>query len=279
MLEGGAMRGLFSVGVCDVLYEHGIKPDGIIGVSAGAAFGCNYKSGQLGRALRYNKLMAKDKRYSSWAAFRKTGDIFTASFCYHYVPTHIDLFDSEAFEQNPTEFYAVCTDVETGQAVYKQLHRGGHEMFEWIRASASMPVCSRIVEIEGRRLLDGGVADSIPLEHFNRIGYGRNIVILTQPLGYQKRLNPFYPIMRYSLRHYPNMVRAMRHRHEMYNRELLYVAAEETAGRAFVVRPPESLPIGHLCHNAEQMQQVYDIGRQTALKSIEKIETFWNKQQ
>lgn len=275
VLEGGAMRGLFSVGVCDVLYEHGIVADGIIGVSAGAAFGCNYKSGQPGRALRYNKLMAKDRRYSSWGAFRKTGDIFTASFCYHYVPTHIDLFDSEAFEKSATEFYAVCTDVETGQAVYQRLDRGGHEMFEWIRASASMPVCSRIVEIGKQKLLDGGVADSIPLEYFNRIGYERNIVVLTQPLGYQKRLNSFYPIMRYSLRSYPNMVRAMRHRHKMYNRELLYVAQEEKARRAFVIRPPRALPIGHLCHKPEQMQQVYDIGRQTALDNIKQIEQFW----
>lgn len=274
VLEGGAMRGLFTVGVCDVLYEQGIAADGIIGVSAGAAFGCNYKSGQLGRALRYNQLMAKDKRYSSWGALLKTGDLFTASFCYHYVPTHIDLFDSEAFEQSPVEFYAVCTDVETGAAVYKKLERGGHEMFEWIRASSSMPVVSRIVEIEGRKLLDGGVADSIPLEYFHSIGYKRNIVVLTQPEGYQKRLNSFFPLMRHSLRHYPNMVYAMRHRHEMYNRELRYVAESEAAGQSLVIRPPRKLPIGHLCHKPEQMQEVYDIGRQTAMERIDEIREF-----
>lgn len=274
VLEGGAMRGLFSVGVCDVLYENGFNADGIIGVSAGAAFGCNYKSGQIGRALRYNKLMAKDKRYSSLAAFHKTGDIFTASFCYHYVPTHIDVFDNEAFEKSQTEFYAVCTDVETGRAVYKRLDRGGHEMFEWVRASASMPVCSKIVEIEGRRLLDGGVADSIPLEYFNNIGYERNIVVLTQPEGYKKKLNSFYPIMRMSLRRYPNMVYAMRHRHEMYNQELQYVAESEVAGWSLVIRPPMKLPIGHLCHKPEQMQEVYDIGRQTALNRIDEIREF-----
>jgi len=274
VLEGGAMRGLFTVGVCDVLYEQGIAPDGIIGVSAGAAFGCNYKSGQPGRALRYNKLMARDRRYCSLGALRKTGDIFTASFCYHYVPTHIDMFDSDAYEKNPTEFYAVCTDVETGRAVYKRLDRGGHEMFEWIRASASMPVVSRIVEIEGMKLLDGGVADSIPLEYFRRAGYGRNIVVLTQPEGYRKRLNSLYPIMRMSLRRYPNMVRAMRHRHEMYNQELLYVARSESEGSSIVIRPPQKLPIGHLCHKPEQMQQVYDIGRATALARIDEIREF-----
>lgn len=271
VLEGGAMRGLFSVGVCDVLYENGIRPDGIIGVSAGAAFGCNYKSGQPGRALRYNQLLAHDRRFSSWGSFIKTGDLVNAAFSYHYVPTHIDRFDNEAFEADPTHFYAVCTDVETGRAVYKKLERGGHEMFEWIRASASMPVCSRIVEIGNHKLLDGGVADSIPLEHFNQIGYDRNIVVLTQPMGYKKRLNRFFPLMRYSLRRYPNMVYAMRHRHEMYNRELEYVARSEAEGKSIVIRPPRKLPIDHMCHKPEQMQQVYEIGRQTTTESLGKI--------
>lgn len=274
VLEGGAMRGLFTVGVCDVLFENGLSVDGIVGVSAGAAFGCNYKSGQLQRALNYNKLMARDPRYCSWAAFRKTGDLFTASFCYHYVPSHIDVFDSAAFEANPMEYYVVCTDVETGRAVYQRLDRGGHELFEWVRASSSMPVVSRIVEIGGRKLLDGGVADSIPLQFFNQQGYERNIVVLTQPAGYQKRLNSFFPLMRHSLRHYPNMVYAMRHRHEMYNRELQYVAKSEADGQSIVIRPPQKLPIGHLCHKPEQMQAVYDIGRQTALERINEIREF-----
>ncbi|MBR7031101.1 MAG: patatin-like phospholipase family protein, partial [Prevotella sp.] len=114
VLEGGAMRGLFTAGILDVMMEAGIEPDGLIGVSAGAAFGCNYKSRQPGRALRYNKRFARDKRYCSWQSWWKTGDLYNAEFGYHIIPTQYDIFDDKAFEENPMEFYAVCTDVETG---------------------------------------------------------------------------------------------------------------------------------------------------------------------
>ena len=109
------MRGLFSAGVIDVLMEHGINFDGIVGVSAGAAFGCNMKSRQAGRAIRYNTKFANDWRYCSLRSLLTTGDIFGGEFCYHYLPKHLDIFDNDAFDQNPQEFYAVCTDVETGE--------------------------------------------------------------------------------------------------------------------------------------------------------------------
>ena len=164
VLEGGAMRGLFTSGIIDVMMEAGIEPDGLIGVSAGAAFGCNYKSRQPGRAIRYNKRYARDKRYCSWQSWLKTGDLFNAEFGYHVIPKKYDLFDDKAFEQNPMEFYAVCTDVETGLPVYKKLEESTHLTYDWIRASASMPLASKVVELEGRKVLDGGVADSIPLK-------------------------------------------------------------------------------------------------------------------
>ena len=157
------MRGLFTAGIIDVMMEHGVEPDGLIGVSAGAAFGCNYKSRQPGRAIRYNKRFAHDKRYCSWQSWWKTGDLYNAEFGYHIIPTQYDIFDDEAFEQNPMAFYAVCTDVETGKAVYKKLDKCGSLTYDWIRASASMPLASKVVELEGK-VLDGGVADSIPLE-------------------------------------------------------------------------------------------------------------------
>ena len=181
VLEGGALRGLFSVGVFDVLTEHGIMPDGIVGVSAGAAFGCNIKSHQQGRPLRYNKLMAHEWRYCSLRSLIKTGDLFGGDFCYHYMPNNIDLLDAEAYNADPIEFYAVCTDLTTGNAVYKLLMKIDYEAEEWFRASASMPLCSKIVEINGQKLLDGGITDSIPLKFMQSKGYARNIVVLTQP--------------------------------------------------------------------------------------------------
>ena len=275
VLEGGAMRGLFTAGIIDVMMEHGVEPDGMIGVSAGAAFGCNYKSRQPGRAIRYNKRFAKDKRYCSWQSWWKTGDLYNADFGYHVIPTQYDIFDDAAFEANPMAFYAVCTNVETGEAVYKQLENAGQLTYDWIRASASMPLASKVVELEGMKVLDGGVADSIPLEYFERIGYERNVVILTQPEGYLKEHNRLMPLMRIALRNYPKMIEAMDKRHLMYNKQLVYVYKAEEAGRALVIRPDAKLPIGHISHDPEEMQRVYDIGREMGERRIEEIEAFY----
>ena len=275
VLEGGAMRGMFTAGIIDVMMEAGIKPDGLIGVSAGAAFGCNYKSQQPGRALRYNKRFARDKRYCSWWSWLKTGNLYNAEFGYHIIPTQIDLFDDKTFEENPMAFYAVCTDVETGKPVYKQLIQSNALTYDWIRASASMPFASRVVELEGQKLLDGGVADSIPLEYFERIGYERNVVILTQPAGFIKESNPLMPLMRIALRKYPNMIEAMDQRHVMYNRELEYVRKAEQEGRCLVIRPDSKLPIGHISHDPEEMQCVYDIGRAAGERHLEEIKQFY----
>lgn len=275
VLEGGAMRGLFTAGILDVMMEAGIEPDGIIGVSAGAAFGCNYKSRQSGRALRYNKRFARDKRYCSWQSWWKTGDLYNAEFGYHIIPTQYDIFDDKAFEENPMAFYAVCTDVETGEPVYKQLTEASPLTYDWIRASASMPLASKVVELEGMKVLDGGVADSIPLQYFESIGFERNVVILTQPDGYVKEHNKLMPLMRIALRKYPKMIEAMDKRHLMYNKELVYVYEAETAGRALVIRPEKPLPIGHISHNPDEMQQVYDIGRKMGEQRIEEIKEFY----
>ncbi|MBR5392674.1 MAG: patatin family protein [Prevotella sp.] len=274
VLEGGALRGLFSAGVMDVMMEKGITFDGIIGVSAGAAFGCNYKSGQIGRAIRYNMRFARDKKYCSVQSFLKTGDLFGAEYAYHIVPEQYDKFDNEAFEQNPTEFYVVCTDVVNGIPIYKKCTRGGHQTYDWIRASASMPVVSHVVELEGYQLLDGGMTDSIPLAYFQQIGFDRNIVILTQPAGYQKTPNPLMPLIRVGLRHYPKTVEAMRNRPEMYNSQLAYLEQEEQKGNTLVIRPQEKLPIGHISHDPEEMKRVYDIGREMGKQRIQEIRDF-----
>ena len=271
VLEGGAMRGLFTAGIIDVMMEHGVWPDGLIGVSAGAAFGCNMKSRQVGRAIRYNKRFARDSRYSGVRSLLTTGDYFNAQFAYHVVPHKYDIFDNQAFEENPMEFVAVCTDVETGQPVYKRLEKCNEDTYDWIRASASMPLCSRVVCLEGYKLLDGGVSDSIPLEYAEQQGYERNVVILTQPLGYRKHHTRLMPLMRIGLRKYPLMVEAMDRRYLMYNRQLDYVAEAERQGRCLVIRPDEKLPIGHVCHNPEQMERVYQTGRQMGERKINEI--------
>ena len=275
VLEGGAMRGLWTAGVTDVMMEHDVWPDGLIGVSAGAAFGCNIKSRQIGRAIRYNTRFAKDSRYSGTKSLLTTGNYFNAEFGYHTMPHQLDIFDDAAFNQNPMVFYVVRTDVETGQPVYKELKETSDETYDWIRASASMPLVSKIVELEGYKLLDGGVADSIPLAYFESLGYTRNVVILTQPLGYQKAHNRLMPLMRLSLRHYPKMIEAMDKRHIMYNHQLEFVAQAERDGRCLVIRPESKIPIGHISHDPNQMRLVYEQGRAVGEKYISKILEFY----
>ncbi len=275
VLEGGAMRGLFTAGIIDVMMEAGVEPDGLIGVSAGAAFGCNYKSRQPGRAIRYNTRFAKDARYSGLKSLLTTGDYFNAQFGYHIVPYQYDLFDVAAFEQNPMEFMVVCTDVLTGQAVYHKMDRVDYDELEWLRASASMPLASKVVEVAGHKLLDGGVADSIPLAYFESIGYDRNVVILTQPEGYVKHRTKLMPLMRIGLRHYPEMIQAMDRRYLMYNHELEFVRQAEREGRCLVIRPDEKLPIGHISHDPEEMKRVYQIGREMGDRYIERIKAFY----
>lgn len=277
ILEGGAMRGLFSAGVIDVMMEQGLRPDGIVGVSAGAAFGCNYKSGQHGRALRYNQRFARDSRYCGIRSLISSGDLFNAEFAYHVVPNIYDIFNSKAFETSPMEYYVVCTDVMTGEAVYHKCTRGGDSFYEWVRASASMPLVSNVVKIDGRGLLDGGISDSIPLEFFERSGYDANVVVLTQPEGYVKRQSRFMPLMRWGLRKYPGVRDAMARRHEMYNAQLDYVRNAERAGRCVVIRPEAPLPIGHISHNPDDMQCVYDLGRAVALKMLSEIKAIWHQ--
>ena len=275
VLEGGAMRGLFSAGICDVMMEHDIWPDGIIGVSAGAAFGCNYKSRQPGRAIRYNMRFAKDRRYSGLWSLLTSGDYFNAEFAYHTVPNTYDLFDDAAFEANPMEFVVVCTDVTTGKPIYQKLSASDRETYDWIRASASMPLVSRVVELSGHKLLDGGVSDSIPLAYFEQRGYDRNVVILTQPDGYQKEHNRLMLLMKMALSKYPQMIDALDKRHIMYNQQLDFVRKAEAEKRCLIIRPEEKIPIGHISHNPEQMRRVYEMGRKTGEQQIENIKNFY----
>ena len=268
------MRGLFSAGIMDVLMENGIRFDGIIGVSAGAAFGCNYKSGQTGRSIRYNTAYSRDPRYCSIRSLIKTGDLYGADFCYHELPEKLDIFDSDAFFNDPTEFYVVCTDVNTGKPVYKKIDSPETDCFEWVRASASMPLASKVVEIDGYSLLDGGISDSIPLKYFESIGYGKNVVILTQPENYTKKKNRLIPLMKISLKNFPEAVEAMKHRHEIYNETLEYIKERELSGDILVIRPEASLQIGRVEHDPEKMMKVYEEGRRTALQKLSEIQSF-----
>lgn len=274
VMEGGAMRGMFTAGVIDVFMENGIEFDGAVGVSAGAAFGCNYKSNQPRRVIRYNTRFCRDKRYCSFLSLIRTGNIFGADFCYHEIPEKLDIFDCKTFNNSPVEFFVVCTDVETGKPVYHKMTKADYNELEWMRASASMPVVSRIVEVDGKKLLDGGISDSIPLKFMEKSGYYRNVVILTQPRDYVKKPSSMARRFRLLLRNYPNLIKAMNNRHKMYNAELKYIKRSEQTGKAFVIAPPEKLPVGHIEHNPDVLREVYRIGRNTANEYLDDVISF-----
>jgi len=261
VLEGGAMRGLFTAGVLDVLMEHGVKFDGLVGVSAGACFGCNYKSGQIGRVIRYNKRFARDPRYCSWKSLLATGDMFGADFCYRELPLELDVFDAAAFETNPMEFHVVVTDCATGKPVYRRLDKGDEKTFRWIQASASMPLVSRPVPIDGGLYLDGGLSDGIPLKYFESLGYEWNLVITTRPHGYRKFPKRRICLLKPFLRHNPAIYKALKNRHVWYNETLEYIDSRVDAGKAVLIAPKEPLGISRICHDPDCMQRIYDIGR------------------
>lgn len=270
VMEGGAMRGMFTCGVLDVIMENGISFDGAVGVSAGATFGCNIKSRQIGRALRYNKKYCKDKRYHSIRSLLTTGDIYNVPFCYDELPYKLDKWDIDAFKANPMEFYCVATDINTGKPVYHKCETGGKEDIIWIQASASMPLVSRPVEINGGVYLDGGISDSIPLKFMEGLGYDKILVIETQPKDYVKGRQKYMPLVRWMLRKYPNMIKAMEERYLMYNEQKRYVREKEEKGEIEVIRPLEPLNISPVETDEKELERVYQLGRAEALKYLNK---------
>jgi len=279
IMEGGAMRGMFTAGVTDVLMENGIVFDGAIGVSAGAVFGCNYKSEQPGRVIRYNKRFCNDPRYCGLRSLITTGDFYNAEFDYVTLPHELDVFDTTAYKSNPMDFYVTVTDIRTGRAVYRNLRDGSDEDIQWMRASASMPVLSRIVELEGGLYSDGGTSDSVPVKFFQSIGYDRNVIILTQPDEYRKKKNKFLPVIKAAFRKYPEFIRAISERHVMYNETIEYIRNLEKSGEVLVIRPDSPLNIKAGEKNPDEYERVYQLGRNAAQVRLEEIKNFLNQKE
>lgn len=275
VLEGGGMRGMYTDGILDVFMDHGISFDGVIGVSAGAIHGSSFVSGQKGRNIRYYKKYIRDNRFISMKNLIKTGDIAEVQFCYHDLPEKLDLYDYDAFNRSKTEFYAVCSNVETGQPEYIRITDMKGQI-DVIRASASLPYVSRLVEYDGMKLLDGGCTDSIPLMEFRKMGFSKNAVILTRPKGYRKEPEQL-AMAKIRYRKYPAFVEALSHRHERYNETVEQIEQLEKAGEIFVLRPDKPLEIGRLERSPEKLQQVYEIGRRDALMKLRDLK-YWLQQ-
>lgn len=274
VLEGGGMRGIYTAGVLDEMMDWGVRPDGILGVSAGAIHGASFVSGQKGRNIRYTKRYCRNWRFMSLRSLLLTGDLVGRAFSYEELPYRLDPFDFDAFLKSPVRFYALATDVETGGAICLDGKRDAHTLLEVLRASSSMPLVSTIVAWEGRRYLDGGTADSIPLKRFEDMGYTRCLVVRTQPEGFVKRPDRALALMRARYRRYPAFVRASERRHEVYNASLAYAAQAQAEGRALVLCPSRRIPIGRVERNPEVLEAQYQLGRADARAARARIEGF-----
>lgn len=269
VLEGGGMRGIYTAGVLDVLMENGVAFDGVIGVSAGAVHGCSFVSGQRGRSIRYYKKYYKDKRFMSYWNFFRTGDIVDEKFCYHDLPEVLDPYDYDAFCASETEFYVTCTNVETGKPEYMRI-TDMRAQIDLMRASASLPYVSRIVETDGMKLLDGGCSDSIPVRAFMDMGFERNVVVLTRQKGYMKK--PERPkLAGLFYRSYPEFVKSVENRAYDYNKTLKDIERLEKAGRIFVIRPSEAPKIGRMSHNLKEITETYQAGRRDAGRCVKEL--------
>ena len=276
VLEGGGMRALFTAGVLDALLdvkELGI--DGIVGVSAGALFGANYVSGQKERAIRYNKKYARDKRYMGFYSWITTGNAVNEEFAFYEIPFKLDVFDQEKFKQSKIDFYVVMTNVESGKPEYV-LIKDVFKQMEYLRATSALPFASKIIEINGKKYLDGGISDSIPIDYCEGLGYDKIILVLTRPKNTHKedKLNFLYKLV---YRKYPNLVERLINMGKDYEVVLKKIKNLETENKIFVIRPPKVLKIGRLEKNEDKIQNVYDIGLNTGKKEIDNLLKYLNK--
>lgn len=278
VLEGGSLRGLYSVGVLDVLMENNIEVDGIVGVSAGALFGVNYFSKQKGRAIRYNKKYCNDKRYISIRSLILTGNVVNKNFAFYKVTKELDPFDNETYIKNKKDYYVAMTNVKTGQAEYVKIE-SPIEQLEELRATSAMPLASKMIKINGNKYLDGGITDSIPIDKCISLGYKKIIAVLTQPLDYRKRpLNKKKErIVKWKFRKYPKLIAAMLSRYEKYNATLERIIDLENKQEIFVIRPSQKIDINILERNPDKMQEVYDLGVNDCKKIVNDLKKFLKK--
>lgn len=275
VLEGGALRGLYTSGVLDALYENNIDIDCIIGVSAGALFGVNYFSCQPKRVMRYNKKYCKDKRYISLLSLILTGDIVNKNFAYYKISEKLDPFDQKAFIKTDKPFYAVATNVDTGKAEYFLIKKPLDEL-EKLRASSAMPVLTKIVDIDGKKYLDGAIGDSIPVKKAIEMGYKKIIVVLTQPKNYVKKELNSKQIKSVSRRYkkYPKFIEASLKRPSLYNETIEMITKLEDEKKIFVFRPSKSINISPIRKTVKELEDAYALGYNDGLDYLSDLKVY-----
>lgn len=272
VLEGGAMRGLYTAGVLDVFLDNKIETDAVYGTSAGVLFGVNYISEQRGRTIRYNKTYASDPRYMGFRSLLTTGNIINKDFAFYEIPFKLDVFDQDTFSKSKTKLYATVTNVHTGQVEYHQVSNVLQQM-EILRATSAMPFVSKMVKLDEQYYLDGGLADSIPLKKCIDDGYEKIIVVLTRPLGYKKQKSSRLPAKLF-YKKYPNLINTINSRYIMYNKQIAFIKELEKERKIIVVRPSKRIKIGRIEKDTERLQAIYDLGINDCKNLIETIKMY-----
>ncbi|WP_283595393.1 patatin-like phospholipase family protein [Paraclostridium bifermentans] len=276
ILEGGGMRGIYTAGVLDFFIEKNIEVDITIGVSAGSCHASSYLSKQYKRAYNATVDYINDKRYLSFSNLIKTGSIFGMDFMFNKIPNELNIYDYDTFAKSKSKFVVVATNCETGSPEYFELKDLKKEII-YMQASCSIPMFANIVEIDGFKLVDGGVSDSIPIEYALNQGYKKNIVVLTRDITYKKNKQKFLPIVNRKYKKYPNLIKAIENRHLNYNKSLNLVNQLEKDGDVLVIRPKKPVNVSQIEKNAKKLTSLYKEGYDDAKELYDKILDFIKK--
>lgn len=278
VLEGGSFRCQFTAGVLDVFMENGVEVSACYGVSAGALSGLNYKSRQIGRANRVNLAFCNDSRYMGAKSFATSGSVVGYDFLLNDIQDRLDPFDNDAFEKNPMSLYAVATDVVFGTPAYLPVENAVLDV-DALRATTSLPLMTQPVEMGDAIYLDGGVADSVPVEHaLEDAGFDRAIVVLTQDRTYKKGPYEFLAAAHARYAAYPYLLEALENRHERYNEQREHIWEYERQGRALIIAPPQPVEVGHIEHDPAKLLALYIQGRQEGKRRLDEARAFISKE-
>ena len=274
ILEGGAMRGLYSAGVLDVFMKNNINIDVIYGVSAGALFGLNYKSRQIGRAIRYNLKYANEKNYMGLYSLITTGNVMNKDFCFNKLVYELDKLDFETYKNNPVEFYAVVTNLKTGKPEYIKIDDAEKDL-EYFRASGSMPFVSKPVEINGNLYLDGAIADAVPFKKTLEKNYEKIIVVLTRHANFNRKKKSYLPYKLF-YRNFPNFIETANNSCTKYNETMDLIEKYESENKIMVLRPSKLIKMQRVEKDTNKLQAIYDLGVFDCTKKLDEIKEYLN---
>lgn len=259
VLEGGGMRGVFTCGVLDNFMDRGIRFPYTIGVSAGACNGLSYMSEQRGRAKFSNIDLLDKYHYIGFRHLLTKGSIMDFKLLFEEFPTRIIPYDYARYAKCTERYEMVTTDCATGQACYYEEKSDPKRIIDIVRASSSLPYVCHIAKVDGREMLDGGIADSIPIMRARDLGYDNNVVVLTRNKGYRKsdKLS-FVPPLVY--RKYPALRDTLRRRNMEYNKQIALVEELEERGDIVVIRPERPIEVGRMERDVKRLIALYDEG-------------------